>query len=290
VRASLPGLLAVLSLGCAGTRLPSGPPAAFALAPDGVRIAYDVRGQGEPTLVLVHGWCCDRSFWREQVDSLARDYRVVTLDLAGHGDSGHERASWSVDVLAGDVMAVADALDLRRIVLIGHSMGGPVSLAAAAKLPGRAVAVIGVDTLHDAEMEWPSEIFEQIVAQYQIDFEGTMRALVRPMVPPEAGQELYEWIVARALLADRTAALELVRAFPSVDVRALLSGAGVPVRCINAGKPPSAPPPHTRVAVNRKYADYGAVMLDGVGHYPMLEKPPAFEAALRHVLGELARD
>jgi pimeloyl-ACP methyl ester carboxylesterase len=42
--------------------------------------------------------------------------------------------------------------------------------------------------------------------------------------------------------------------------------------------------------VNRKYADYGAVMLDGVGHYPMLEKPPAFEAALRHVLGELARE
>jgi pimeloyl-ACP methyl ester carboxylesterase len=290
VRAARLALLAIASYGCAGAPQAPRSNAGFALAPDGVRIAYDVRGQGEPTLVLVHGWCCDRSFWRGQVDSLARDYRVVTLDLAGHGDSGHERASWSVDVLAGDVVAVADALDLRRIVLIGHSMGGPVSLAAAARLPGRAIAVIGVDTLHDAEMVWPAETFDEFAARYEADFEGTMRALVRPMVSARAGDDVVDWIVSRALRTDRNAALALVRAFPSVDARALLAGAGVPVRCINAGKPADAPPPHTRIDVNRKYADYDAVMLDGVGHYPMLEQPPAFEAALRHALGALARE
>ena len=63
-----------------------------ARADDGVPIAYDVRGQGKVAVVLVHCWACDRSFWKEQVDPLARRYRVVTLDLGGHGASGADRA------------------------------------------------------------------------------------------------------------------------------------------------------------------------------------------------------
>ena len=54
-------------------------------SPDGVRIAYDVTGEGEPTLVFVHGWCCDRSYWQPQVEYLSQQYRVVAIDLAGHG-------------------------------------------------------------------------------------------------------------------------------------------------------------------------------------------------------------
>ena len=58
---------------------------------DGVAIRFEVEGQGEPTLVLVHGWAFDRHVWDGQVPALSARHRVVTLDLAGHGESGGSR-------------------------------------------------------------------------------------------------------------------------------------------------------------------------------------------------------
>src|SRR5271170_1725230 len=83
---------------------------------DGVRIVYDVRGRGDTTLVFVHCWACNRFFWRDQVDAFSARYRVVTLDLAGHGESGKNRQHWSTLGLANDVRAVADDLSLRNII------------------------------------------------------------------------------------------------------------------------------------------------------------------------------
>src|SRR5204862_3181347 len=95
----------------------------------------------------------DRDYWKAQAEAFAKDYRIVALDQAGHGESGKDRKAWTLDSLAGDVQAVVKALDLKRVILVGHSMGGPVALAAAKKMPKVVVAVIGVDTLQDAEMK-----------------------------------------------------------------------------------------------------------------------------------------
>ena len=54
-------------------------------AKDGVPIHYSVQGKGEPALVFVHCWSCDRHFWDNQVPVFAKNHRVVTLDLPGHG-------------------------------------------------------------------------------------------------------------------------------------------------------------------------------------------------------------
>src|SRR6266704_346607 len=109
------------------------PTKATVRAADGLSIAYDVRGKGDTALVFLHGWCGDREFWKHQLDAFAGDYRVVALDQAGHG----------------------------------HSMGGPVGLAAAKRLPGTVVAVIGVDTLHNVEYKWPEEQTKQILAAFE---------------------------------------------------------------------------------------------------------------------------
>src|SRR5262249_21572171 len=108
---------------------------------DGVNIVCEVLGNGDTALVFLHGWCGDREYWKHQADAFASDYRVVTLDQAGHGESGKKRKHWSIDSLAGDVEAVVKALGLKRVILIGHSMGGPVALMAAKRMPGTVVAV-----------------------------------------------------------------------------------------------------------------------------------------------------
>ncbi|MCI0588536.1 MAG: alpha/beta hydrolase [Planctomycetes bacterium] len=261
----------------------------FARSADGVPIGYDVRGRGGAALVFVHGWCGDRSYWRNQVGEFSSDHRVVTLDLGGHGASGANRKAWDFSALAGDVVAVVERLDLPGVILVGHSMGGPVSLLAASRMPGRTIAVVGVDTIHDAEFETPAGWLEEAARSLDADFRTSMRGFVGPMFEEGGDPSLPEWVCARAERTDRTAALALLRAFQAYDAKAALAGAEVPVRCINA----AAKPPRrmaTAVATNRKYADFDAILLERVGHFPHLERPREFNAALRAVILRLEEE
>jgi pimeloyl-ACP methyl ester carboxylesterase len=259
-------------------------------AADGVPIVYEVRGPAEaagPALVFVHCWACDRTYWREQVDVFAADHRVVTLDLAGHGESGAGRETWTVKGLAGDVQAVVEALDLERVILIGHSMGGPVSLEAARLMPGRVVGVVAVDTLHDADMEFPEEQVSQMVAGFAGDFTGTMDGFVRMMYREEADPATVDWTVKKAQGANQKAAIALMKDFGTLDFPALFEAADVPIRAINAA--PEVPGQMaTAVEANRKYADFDAVLIPGVGHFLQLERPAEFNERLREVLAALA--
>src|SRR4029450_134409 len=106
----------------------------MARSKDGVPIHYHVRGEGDPALVLVHCWACDLHLWDGPAATLASRYQVVTLDLAGQGESGHSRGEWTMVAFGEDVCAVVEALDLRRAVLVGHSLGGPVVLEAAIRM------------------------------------------------------------------------------------------------------------------------------------------------------------
>src|SRR5215468_8315878 len=127
-------------------------------AADGLNLVCEVRGKGDTALVFLHGWCGDREYWKNQADAFAADYRVVTFDQAGHGESGKDRKAWTVNSLAGDFESVVKELGLKRVILVGHSMGGSIALLAAKRMPGTVVAVIGVDTLQNAEFKLPDEV------------------------------------------------------------------------------------------------------------------------------------
>src|SRR5262245_44716418 len=176
-------------------------------AGDGVKVVYEVRGKGDTALIFLHGWCGDRLWWKNQADAFASDYRVVTLDQAGHGESGKDRKKWSVDGLADDVQTLVKELGLKRVILVGHSMGGPIALAAAKRLPGTVIAVIGVDTLHNAEFKWPEEQSKKFLEGFEADFKGTMQAGLKGMLPEKADPELVKWITTRALEQDPKMAL-----------------------------------------------------------------------------------
>jgi pimeloyl-ACP methyl ester carboxylesterase len=256
-------------------------------ADDGVSIVCEIRGKGDTALVFLHGWCGDRAYWKHQVDAFAPDFRVVTLDQAGHGESGKDRKQWTTSSLAGDVEAVVKALGLKRVVLIGHSMGGPVALLASKRMPDTVVAVIGVDTLQDAEFKMPEEVSKKFLEGFEKDFKGTMRAGFAGLLSEKTDADLKNWIVTRAEAQDQKMALGLMHDMMGLDSKKLLKEAKAPVRCINSAggfqffKP-------TAIETNKKYADFNAVMIEEVGHYPMLEKPEEFNRKLREVLKEFA--
>ena len=94
---------------------------------DGAKIYYEDRGEGRPIL-LVHGWLCSSRFWQRNVPELAAAFRVVTLDLRGHGNSSKTLTGHTIGQYARDVRQVVEHLGLRDATLVGWSMGGPVVL------------------------------------------------------------------------------------------------------------------------------------------------------------------
>lgn len=256
-------------------------------AEDGVNIVCEVRGKGDTALIFLHGWCGDRAYWKGQADVFAADYRVITLDQAGHGESGKDRKEWTVKSLAGDVDAVVKELGLKRVILVGHSMGGQVSLMAAKRMPGKVVAVIGVDTLQNAEFKMPEEATKKFLELFAADFKGTMRGGLPALLHGKTDPELKKWLISRAEMQDEKMAIALMRDLQGLDAKELLKEAKTPVRCINSAGGFQFHTP-TKVDVNKKYADYDAVLINDVGHYPMLENPMEFNQKLREVLKEFA--
>ena len=111
-----------------------------------MQIEFDDIGSGDPALVFIHGWCCDRSYFAPQVDHFASSHRVVAVDQRGHGKTAHAAdGDYSVAAVAADAAELVDGLGLDRPVLIGHSLGGLVSLAVAASRPELIRGVVMVD-------------------------------------------------------------------------------------------------------------------------------------------------
>ena len=258
------------------------------IAKDGLSIVCSVAGQGETTLIFLHGWCGDREYWKRQVGEFASDYQVVTLDQAGHGESGKDRKDWTVVSLAVDVESVVMALDLKRVILVGHSMGGSIGLAAAKRMPGRIVAVVGVDTLQNAEFKFPEETVRKLLAGFATDFPTNVRGMFAQLLPEHADPDLVKWLGSKAAAQDPKMAVALMRDLVQLDTKTLLREAKVPVRCINSAGGYQFYNP-TLTETNRKYADYSAVFIEHVGHYPMLEKPVEFNRQLRAVLEDFRK-
>lgn len=255
-------------------------------ARDGVPISYEMRGQGDTALVFVHCWAGDRSFWNGQVDAFADDYQVVALDLPGHGASGGERAHWTLSSLAEDVHRVIDTLQLNRVILVGHSMGGPVSLIAAQKMPERIIGIVGVDTLQNAESNWSKSVVNMYVNRLTTNFTETVTHAVRSMFPTNANPAVVQWVVDQAHRADRRAVIGLFADFANVDLKKEFASVTAPIRAINAIPNGTAGAP-TAVETNRKYANFDVVLMNGVGHYLQLEQPDQFNSALRSVLADI---
>jgi len=278
----LAAVLLILAVACEGSpavdaELPAGGPAPGDhdwTTPDGNRVPYSVAGKSDAdvTVVFVHCWMCDHSFWTAQLPVLAADYRTVTLDLPGHGEAGSARAPWTVAAYGEDVAGLVRELDLSKVVLVGHSMGGPVALRAAALLPDRVLGIVAVDTLHDADFKFEGEQIESFMRAWEADFVGTCERFVDGMFVEEGVDEVKTHV--RTTGCDgtrREAGVALMRDFGAIDMPAWFREAGVPIRAINA----AAPNP-TRVENNRKYADFDVVFMEDVGHYLQMTRPDEF--------------
>ncbi|MEM1261080.1 MAG: alpha/beta hydrolase [Pseudomonadota bacterium] len=248
---------------------------------DGVWIYYDEQGDGEQTLVLVHGWNCDRTYWQLQRDFLAERYRVVTIDLAGHGESGDNRTVWSIDAFADDVASVIVGLDLDNVTLVGHSMGGNVVVAAAAKLNDRLERVVAVDTLRQPDKTFPPAVVSATLDNLDADYTGTVTSFVRSMFvessPPAVRDFVIRDMASSPPAVGRAALLALAAHNPMPQLAALT----VPMIVINSDYLPTDVD-----LLSQTVTDFRYVEMPAIGHFVMLEDPVAFT---NHLLDAVSR-
>jgi pimeloyl-ACP methyl ester carboxylesterase len=265
-----------MSVGTPGTSRPS---AHIATSIDGIPIRFDVTGAGKRAIVFVHGWSCDRTYWRHQVDPFADRYRVITIDLAGHGESGDGRAAWTMPAFGSDVVAVVDQLGLRDAVLVGHSMGGDVIVEAALTLGERVAGLVWVDTYSKLTEPETDEEIEAFAQPFRDDFVRATRSLVGGMFPASTPRDLIEAIADDMSSAPPHVALDALRHAVANEgpVMAALPRIKVPVVAIN---------PDYRPTDAESLRAYGVevVIATGVGHFPMIEDPDQFNRLLGEVI------
>jgi pimeloyl-ACP methyl ester carboxylesterase len=248
-------------------------------SPDGIAIRYNIAGSGTPALVFVHGWSCDRTYWADQMGALSTRHRVAAIDLAGHGESGDGRESWTMPRFGGDVTAVVGDLGVDELVLIGHSMGGDVIVEAALALGRRVRGLVWVDTYASLDSFPSADEVAAFVEPFRADFSTSTQQLVRRMFPSSADPEL----VNRVAIGMSSARPEI-----AIDVllNAISNGQALVKRLPRLGVPIVALNPDYRPTDEESLRRHGVtpIMMSGVGHFLMMEDPDRFNGLLASVV------
>jgi len=249
---------------------------------DGVSIAYETFGKGSTALVFVHGWSCDKSYWKGQIEYFSKAYRVVNIDLGGHGESGLGRKDWTIYSFGIDVAAVIKHLSLERVILIGHSMGGDVSADAALLLPGRIAGLIMVDVYKKLGAGRPAEQIDAFVADFSVDFAPKVQKLVRSMFLTNADPSLVEFVAKDMSSAPPAVALSAMRSSftHSRQITHDFEHLKLPVIALNPDNEP------TDVESMRKHG-VDVIIMPGVGHFLMMEDPKRFNELLETEIKEI---
>lgn len=268
---------------------------AAAHADDAPCPAFEIAGTG-PDLVLVPGLGSHPDTWAEVKASLAKDYRVHLVHVAGF--AGRPAEGDPATLLARTRAEIIRHLDCQKIdhaAYAGHSLGGFLGLTLAAEHPTRVSKVVVVDSLPffplifnpAATVQTSAGMAEGtrlgILAQDRETFaEGQRRTVLSLVRNPEWQARVADWSIA----SDRATFAGAIHALMTTDMRPRLAGISAPVRVIAAANP-YAPRAQVEPLYTAAYAgtpDLTLTIIEDSYHFVMFDQPAAFEAALRKAL------
>jgi pimeloyl-ACP methyl ester carboxylesterase len=254
----------------------------WAASVDGVTINSAVTGKG-PTLIFVHGWTCDSTSWAAQVPELAKHYRVITIDLPGHGKSGSPKdGKFSMDLFAKAVEAVRAEAGADSVVLIGHSMGAPVIRQYAHNYPNRVAGLVAVDGPLDMRT-FPTQLGGQGPPP-MTGPEGlkVREGMIRGMFVATTPEPLQKHILDMMLAAPEATANGAMIAVMDPSIR-WTDTIRAPALAVVAG---TGRLPDVATA-KEVLPSFEATQVAGTGHFLMMEKPDEFNRILTGFLDKI---
>jgi pimeloyl-ACP methyl ester carboxylesterase len=254
-------------------------------------IAYNQYGKGDTTLLFVHGWCINREYWGDQSKYFSDKYKVVALDLPGFGESGKNRTNWTFEQYADDINEFIKTEKLKNVILIGHSMSGDILLLVDTKYPGSIIGVIGIDNLHkpgvkysEQEMKGINSYFDQMDSNFSKEVEFFAKENLFTSSPDTV---VRNRVIKDFKMNDSVIAVKVLRSLVGVSQEEtnMMQQLTHKLYLINVDVNP------TQIDSLRKVCKASAevVTIKGTSHYPMIEKPAEFNAALEKVIGMIGK-
>jgi len=264
-------------------------PAVETVEAGGRKISYAGAGDSGDVVLLVHGYGGDRNSWLFLQEPLAARHRVYALDLPGHGTSAKDVGDGSVDLLADAVLGVLDAVGSDRAHLVGHSLGGAVVLAAAARSPGRIASLtlfapagfgpsISAGYVRGFAAAQTRRELKPLVGQLFADEQLVTRQVVDDLL---AYKRLDGVDAALAALAETLLDGDEQRIDSAAAVRAL--GEVVPVTVV-WGSADRIIPAEQASSVAAVAPGAAVRVIDGAGHMPHMERPAEAQAAVEETI------
>lgn len=251
---------------------------------DGTEIAYTIQGKGEPTLIFVHGWSCNKSYWNDQVKTFSSKYKIVTIDLGGHGESGKNRKDFTPKSFGDDIAAVVNKLNLKKVIMIGHSMGGADIIEAAVLLKGKIIGLIGADAFQDLTQTMSKEQAEQFLKPFRENFTQATSGFVRSMFAATSDTTLVKKVVKDISSASPDIAINTLLNLFTYNAVPSLKKINLPIISINNDRYA------VQIKENSKYVkSFKVKIMKGIGHFIMLEDPAKFNKLLQESIDELTK-
>ncbi|MEW2135149.1 alpha/beta hydrolase [Streptomyces sp. NPDC005409] len=251
---------------------------------------------GSPVIVLAHGFGCDQNMWRLVAPALAGEFRVVLFDYVGSG--GSDPSAWnderyaSLDGYARDVIEVCEALDLRDVTFVGHSVSAMIGVLAAAAAPERLSSLVMVgpspcyiddDTYRGG---FSAEDIDELLESLESNYLGWSAAMAPVIMGnperPELGEELTNSFCA----TDPAMARVFARTTFLSDSRRDLKSVGVPTLVLECSEDVIAPR-EVGAYVHAAIPGSRLITLDATGHCPQLSAPEATTSAIRSFVRSL---
>ncbi len=254
-----------------------------------VEINYFQQGQGDTTLLFLHGWCIDGTYWENQVDYFSKNYNVYAIDLPGFGKSKAVRTNWTIEEYAHDVTAFIDSMNLKNVVIIGHSMAGEIMLQTALTNNPKIAGIVGVDNFKSIDVVLPPEQMKQMTDFFPLlekDFKNSAPIYADLMLfHPTTSKEVKDRVKADFANSDPVIGYGTIMTqmqYSDHDAQRL-EQLNYKLYSINGD---SFPTNETGLENHCKNG-FQVENISATGHYPMIEKPAEFNLILEKVLIEM---
>jgi len=268
------------------------------------RLYYALSGKGRP-LVLIHGAWASHDWWRWQVPALSREYRVVTLDVRGHGQSSALMKPYSVDGFAKDLDILLREVEISETVLIGWSLGGIVSMQYSLNYPSRVKALILIATRgHHHKKLKRRMILQYLQARLSLLMDFTaprkydrasgdfpsqkiwLEREVQKMLSPKASKEVQDWVMSDVRKNPGESYFHVAKSIWNWGAGKKLKGIKVPTLIMVGDKDTRTPPRFSRL-LHATIPASRLLIVEDAGHCLPLERPERVNREIIEFLKEV---
>ncbi len=260
-----------------------------------IAVNYSDEGEkGAPAVIFIHGFPFNRSMWNMQLKALKDSCRVISYDIRGHGTSDPGNEIFSIELFVKDLLALMDALKIKKAVLCGLSMGGYIALNAIENYPERFIALMLCDTTCIADTpEVKEKRMNAIESIRKNGVEKYAEESIKNFFAPESITVKYNEIDAIRGMIVKTSEQTLLKTLLALSVRketcSKLSEIRVPV-LIMVGKEDKITPPAAAQFMHEKIKGSSLHILEHAGHLSNMENPGEFNSTLMTFIGSKRND